>query len=104
MTATTEQNSGLIQIYVEEKMSEEIDRDRRRFVATAALTIAAAQLGMIGSAVAQTGTSKLARVPPIKPGRNKCRRLLSKAMRMAPSIRSPLRMRANSRASTHTGL
>jgi pimeloyl-ACP methyl ester carboxylesterase len=70
MKATTEQNSGLIQIYVEEKMSEEIDRDRRRFVATAALTLAAAQLGMIGSAVAQT-TSKPARVPAIKPGTNK---------------------------------
>jgi pimeloyl-ACP methyl ester carboxylesterase len=52
-------------------MSEEIDRDRRRFVGNVALTIAAAQFGMIGSAVAQTGTSKPARVPPIKPGTNK---------------------------------
>src|SRR5439155_17039539 len=52
-------------------MSEEINRDRRRFVGTVALTIAAAQFGMIGSTVAQTGTSKPARVPPIKPGTNK---------------------------------
>src|SRR5439155_1490016 len=52
-------------------MSEEINRDRRRFVGTVALTIAAAQFGMIGSTVAQTGTSKPARVPPIKQGTNK---------------------------------
>jgi hypothetical protein len=31
------------------KMSEEINRDRRRFPGTAAMTIAAAQLGMIGA-------------------------------------------------------
>jgi pimeloyl-ACP methyl ester carboxylesterase len=52
-------------------MSEEIDRDRRRFVGTVAMTIAAAQFGMISSAVAQTGTSKPPIVPPIKPGINK---------------------------------
>jgi pimeloyl-ACP methyl ester carboxylesterase len=52
-------------------MSEEIDRDRRRFVGTVALTIAATQFGMIGSAIAQTGTSKPPIVPPIKPGMNK---------------------------------
>ncbi len=44
------------------KMSDEINRDRRRFFGTAALTIAAAQFGMIGSADAQT------KLPAIKPG------------------------------------
>ena len=34
-------------------MAEEIDRDRRRFVGTAAMTVAAAHLGMLGSAKAQ---------------------------------------------------
>src|SRR6266849_6457640 len=42
-------------------MSEEIDHDRRRFLGTAAMTIAAAQLGMIGSANAQS--SKTAQLP-----------------------------------------
>ena len=37
------------------KMSEEINQDRRRFPGTAAMTIAAARLGMIGSAKAQSG-------------------------------------------------
>jgi hypothetical protein len=35
-------------------MSEEIDHDRRRHLGTAALTIAAAELGFIGSADAQS--------------------------------------------------
>jgi nitrous oxide reductase len=35
------------------KTSDDIDLHRRRFFGTAALTIAAAQLGMIGSADAQ---------------------------------------------------
>ena len=52
-------------------MSEEIDYDRRRFLGTAAMTIAAAQLGMIGSAVAQSGKANPASVPTIKPGTNK---------------------------------
>jgi hypothetical protein len=47
------------------KTSKEIDRRRRLFVGTAALTVAAAQLGMIGAAVAQPGKTKL---PLIKPG------------------------------------
>jgi pimeloyl-ACP methyl ester carboxylesterase len=46
-------------------MSEEINRDRRRLLATAVLTIAAAELATIGSANAQS--SKL---DPIKPGTN----------------------------------
>ncbi len=50
------------------KTSEEINRDRRRFFGTAAMTIAAAQLGMIGSAAAQPGRTKATRLPAIKPG------------------------------------
>ena len=38
-------------------MSEEINHDRRRFLGTAAMTIAAAQLGMIGSAKAQSAAA-----------------------------------------------
>ena len=50
--------------------SEAIDHHRRRFFGTAAMTITAAQLGMIGSANAQAGTIKLAQLPTIKPGTN----------------------------------
>jgi pimeloyl-ACP methyl ester carboxylesterase len=39
-------------------MPEEIDRDRRRFLGTAVMTIAAAELGMFGSANAQSSTTK----------------------------------------------
>jgi pimeloyl-ACP methyl ester carboxylesterase len=42
--------------------SESINRQRRRFLGTAALSIAAAQLGMIGAAGAETGGT-----PPAKP-------------------------------------
>jgi pimeloyl-ACP methyl ester carboxylesterase len=49
-------------------MSEGINNDRRRFLGTAAMTIAAAQLSMVGSANAQ---SSQANPPPtIKPGTN----------------------------------
>jgi pimeloyl-ACP methyl ester carboxylesterase len=41
------------------KAFEDIDHHRRRFLGTAALTLAAAQLGMIGSAVAQTNVSAI---------------------------------------------
>jgi pimeloyl-ACP methyl ester carboxylesterase len=51
-------------------MSDDIDYDRRRFFGTAAMSIAAAQLGMAGSADAQSGTAKPADVPAIKPGTN----------------------------------
>jgi len=51
-------------------MSEEINHDRRRFVATSAITFAAAQLGMIGSALAQSSKPNPASVPAIKPGTN----------------------------------
>jgi hypothetical protein len=49
-------------------MSEETNPDRRRFLGTATMSIAAAQLSMIGSAGAQSGKTKLLSVPPIKPG------------------------------------
>jgi pimeloyl-ACP methyl ester carboxylesterase len=51
-------------------MSEAIKYDRRRFLGTAAMTIAAAQLGMFGSSNAQSGKTKLAELPVIKPGTN----------------------------------
>jgi pimeloyl-ACP methyl ester carboxylesterase len=46
------------------KTSKDIDHRRRHFVGTAALTIAAAQLGMIGAVDAQPGKAKL---PSVKP-------------------------------------
>src|SRR5258706_10656700 len=46
-------------------MSEEINHDRRRLLGTAVLTIAAAELAMIGSANAQSR-----KINPIKPGTN----------------------------------
>ena len=51
-------------------MSEEINHDRRRFFGTAAVTMAAAQLGMIGSANAQAGKTKPTQLPAIKRGTN----------------------------------
>jgi pimeloyl-ACP methyl ester carboxylesterase len=51
-----------------ESHTETIDQPRRRLFGTAAMTIAAAQLGVIASAAAQTG--KAASVPAIKPGTN----------------------------------
>ena len=59
-------------------MSEEIDYHRRRFFGTAAKSAATSiaaiqfgiQLGMAGSAGAQSGTAKPADVPAIKPGTN----------------------------------
>src|SRR5450631_3064565 len=52
------------------KVLEEIDRQRRRYLGTAAVTIAAAQFGIIGSAKAQPSKSPLTTVPPTKPGTN----------------------------------
>jgi len=49
------------------RISEAIDHDRRSLVGTAALTLAAAQLGTIGAADAQTRPTQL---PAIKPGTN----------------------------------
>jgi len=51
-------------------MSNDLDYDRRRFLGTAAMTIAAAQLGMTGSANAQSGTPRPADPPTVKPGPN----------------------------------
>jgi pimeloyl-ACP methyl ester carboxylesterase len=48
-------------------MSEEIRNDRRRFLVTAAMTIAAGQLDTFTSAAAQSNKTKL---PTIKPGTN----------------------------------
>jgi pimeloyl-ACP methyl ester carboxylesterase len=50
------------------QMSEEINRHRRRFFGTAAMTIAAAKLGMIGSADAQSSKTKPAQLPAVKRG------------------------------------
>src|SRR5215212_3859737 len=49
-------------------MSKEINHPRRRFLSTAAMTIAAAKLGLMGSAQAQSGTTNSAAPSPIKPG------------------------------------
>ena len=50
-------------------MSEEINY-RRRLFGAAAMTLAAAQLGVTGSAMAQSGKTSAAGVPAIKPGTN----------------------------------
>jgi pimeloyl-ACP methyl ester carboxylesterase len=52
------------------KMSEQINRDRRRFLGTAAITIAAAQIALSSSADAQPGKTKPADLPRIKRGTN----------------------------------
>ncbi|HEX7741593.1 MAG TPA: alpha/beta hydrolase, partial [Sphingobium sp.] len=52
------------------KMSEAINHHRRRFFGTAAMTIAAAQLGMTGFADAQPGKTKPADLPTITPATN----------------------------------
>ncbi|HWN99040.1 MAG TPA: alpha/beta hydrolase [Blastocatellia bacterium] len=51
-------------------MSEDINQERRRFLGTAAMTIAAAQVGMIGPAKALSNEMKPAALPTIKPGMN----------------------------------
>ncbi|MDB5639832.1 MAG: alpha/beta hydrolase [Bradyrhizobium sp.] len=51
-------------------MSEDINRDRRRFFGTAAMTLAAAPFAFSGSAEAQSGKAKPADLPRIKPGTN----------------------------------
>jgi pimeloyl-ACP methyl ester carboxylesterase len=52
------------------KMSEDVNHPRRRFLGAAAITIAATQLGIIGSAAAQSGKVKAAGAPKVKPGTN----------------------------------
>jgi pimeloyl-ACP methyl ester carboxylesterase len=51
-------------------VSENINRQRRLFVGAAAVAVAAAQLGVIGPAAAQSGETKAARLPAVKPGTN----------------------------------
>ena len=52
------------------KVREEINHRRRRFFGAAAMTVAAAQLGMTGFADAQTNGAKPRDLPAIKPGTN----------------------------------
>jgi pimeloyl-ACP methyl ester carboxylesterase len=52
------------------KTPAEFNLHRRRFVGVAAMSIAAAQLGIVGSANAQTGGTKPAQLPSMKPGTN----------------------------------
>ena len=49
-------------------MSAQINGDRRRFFGTAAMSIAAAQFALGGSAVAQSGKAKPTELPKVKPG------------------------------------
>jgi hypothetical protein len=49
-------------------ITETINRNRRRFLGTAAMTIAAAQFASSGPAEAQSGRAKSADLPRIKPG------------------------------------
>ena len=51
-------------------MPEEIDHHRRRFLGAAAMSVAAAQFTMTGSATAQSATTDPSAVPAIKPGTN----------------------------------
>jgi pimeloyl-ACP methyl ester carboxylesterase len=51
-------------------MSKQFKHHRRRFLDTAAMTLAAAELGMFRSADAQSSKAKPADVPTIKPGTN----------------------------------
>jgi pimeloyl-ACP methyl ester carboxylesterase len=52
------------------KISDEIDHRRRRFFGTAAMTIAATQLILSGSADAQSHAAKPGGLPKIRPGTN----------------------------------
>lgn len=49
-------------------MTNDIDRPRREFLATATLALAAAQVGKLPSAMAQTGQAKAAPLPATTPG------------------------------------
>src|SRR5580692_9245431 len=51
-------------------MSEEINHLRRRFFGSAAIAVAAAQIGAIGFTSAQAAETKSAELPTIKPGTN----------------------------------
>src|SRR5947207_13285448 len=64
-SAEAERLDALNPIKERRKMSEPINRDRRRLLGTAVLTLAAAELATIGSAYAQSR-----KINPIKPGTN----------------------------------
>ena len=49
-------------------MAEDIRHNRRRFLGTAAMTMAAARFGIIGAANAQSRTTTPADLPTMKPG------------------------------------
>jgi pimeloyl-ACP methyl ester carboxylesterase len=51
-------------------MSDNVDSRRRGFLGTAAMTLAAAQFGMLGSARAQSSNAEMAHLPAGKPGAN----------------------------------
>jgi nitrous oxide reductase len=51
-------------------MSEKINYQRRRFLGTAAMTIATTQLGIFGSAIAQSSKTKPAVLAMMKSGTN----------------------------------
>jgi pimeloyl-ACP methyl ester carboxylesterase len=51
-------------------LSETINQNRRRFLSTAAMTVAATQIGMFNHANAEAATANPADVPAIKPGTN----------------------------------
>jgi pimeloyl-ACP methyl ester carboxylesterase len=51
-------------------MSEQINHSRRRFLAGAVMTLASAELSMIGSADARSHKTKSASLPTVKPGTN----------------------------------
>ena len=51
-------------------MPEAINHNRRRFLGTAAMTLAATQIGLSGSATAQAGEAKPTTTRSIKPGTN----------------------------------
>jgi len=50
------------------KVVEKIDHQRRQLFGAAAMTIAATQLGIVGSVNAQSSKTNQAQIPPIKPG------------------------------------
>jgi hypothetical protein len=50
------------------RASGEINRPRRQFFGAAAVTVAAAQLGLVGSASAQPGETKATQPPAAKSG------------------------------------
>src|SRR5580692_7354375 len=51
-------------------LDEPFDQPRRRFLGTAAMTMAAAQLGLIGAANTLSSNARAATLPPVKPGTN----------------------------------